>query len=112
MNIILLFKSAKKFGITKRVIFALFFMSAISTLFELVSISMFLPIFDLLQAENPSSFNHEESGFVSKMNGLMNLFGIKLNLGSLLIISFLLFLISRYVIFIAAKFNSEITNSV
>ena len=111
MNISLLFKSAQKFGITKRVIFILFLMSAMSTLFELISVSMFLPIFDLLQGENATSLNSEDNRFIAQLTSIMRDIGIDLNLGSLLFIVFLLFGVSRFVIFYAAKFNSKITNT-
>ncbi len=111
MNISLLFKSAQKFGITKRIILTLFLMSAMSTLFELISVSIFLPIFDLLQGENATSLNSGDNRFIAQLTSILRDIGIDLNLGSLLILVFLLFGVSRFVIFYATKFNSKITNT-
>ena len=111
MNISLLFKSAQKFGITKRIILTLFLMSAMSTLFELISVSIFLPIFDLLQGENATSLNSGDNRFIARLTSILRDIGIDLNLGSLLMLVFLLFGVSRFVIFYATKFNSKITNT-
>ena len=100
-------KRIEFFGLPKKILLLLIFLSIFSTLAELVSIGIFLPILEVIQKNGLSSDNL----IVSNLSHIFNKFNIDLSLGNLLTASFLLYLSSKLLIFFIGIINAYYTGS-
>jgi ABC-type multidrug transport system fused ATPase/permease subunit len=98
-----------RYGITDRVIFALVVISVIATLAEMISISIFLPLFETI---NPNIDNSNENRVIEITEYFYSYFGLDLTIESLLITTFVIFFISKVILFIGKYIQSYYTGMI
>jgi ABC-type multidrug transport system fused ATPase/permease subunit len=99
-------KRLNDYGLSNSVIFLLFVISAISIVTEIISIGMFLPLFELINQNGANGLENSNSEIVEYIQYIMVSIGLSLTIESLLILSFLLFLISKILLYITTYVQS------
>jgi len=79
-------------------------LSLMSSFFELFGLGMFLPIFEILQ--DGESFTQSDNIIIHKISSLLSYFGISTSIGSILILTFLLFLSSKVLLLLIIYYKS------
>jgi ABC-type multidrug transport system fused ATPase/permease subunit len=90
------------YGLSDSVIIFLIFISVVSATAEVVSISIFLPIFELISQDGAEGLSNSNSSVVIYVQDFVNFFGLDLNVEVLLILSFVLFVISKLLLYVAS----------
>jgi len=95
-------KRLNDYGMSDSVIILLFALSMVSVTAEIISIGMFLPLFELinqsgLEGLESSSSNSE---LVVYVHNFMNFIGVDVTIEMLLLVSFILFLLSKVLLYI------------
>ena len=93
----------RRYGLTDSIIALLMLIAIVSTFAEMVSISIFLPIFEII---NPSRVGDNESQVVEYAEYFYSLIGLNLTTEVLLITAFIIFLISKVIVFIGQYLQS------
>jgi ABC-type multidrug transport system fused ATPase/permease subunit len=97
-------KRLNNFGLSNGVIVLLIMLAFVSSITELASIGMFLPVFQLAsQSGDLSSFSESDNSIV---NSILQFFDYSFGLSELLLAIFLLFLISKITKFFIDKINA------
>jgi len=104
MKKILMWRSKlHRYGLTDGIIFLLILIAIVSTFSEMVSIGIFLPIFEMI---NPGSNPDNGSNLIEYTKSFYSLVGLELTTEILLITTFLVFLISKMILFIGQYIQS------
>ena len=93
----------RRYGLTDSIIALLMLIAIVSTFAEMVSISIFLPIFEII---NPSRVGDNESQVVEYAEYFYSLIGLNLTTEVLLITAVIIFLISKVIVFIGQYLQS------
>ena len=94
-------KNLNYYGLSNLVIIFLFIMLIISVISEVVSIGMFLPLFELINQHGVKGISDSDSDIVIYISNFMHFIGVDLNVEVLLSSSFVLFLISKILLYSA-----------
>jgi len=97
-------KNLNLYGIPDKVIVVLIFLAFISSFVEIIGISMFLPIFEFI--DSGDNRNNDSSYVLTYINNLFSYFHINPSLDSLLLVTFILFLSSKIVIYFVSYIKS------
>jgi len=98
-------RKLNKYGLPDKVLFLLLGLSLLSTFAELAGIGMFYPVFEVLK---DSDFINDapKDGIITYLFILFKFLNIKLSLESLLIVTFLLFSVSKLFLYLVTYTNS------
>ena len=86
-----------RYGLTGKIIVLLMLIAIISTTVELISISVFLPIFETI---NPSVDAEHKNNIIEYMDSIYSVIGLSITTEILLITTFFVFLVSKIILFI------------
>ena len=92
-------KNLNLYGIPDKVIVALIVLAFISSLVEMIGLSMFLPIFEFIDSKGSDNAN-QQSFVLAYVNTFFSYFDFKPSLQNLLLATFALFSISKIIIYI------------
>ena len=106
-----LIKRLNSYGVTTKIIALLTVLAFLSTVTEIIGIGMFIPIFDFIQGGVDSyNLDREKSeGVIGYIENLLVFFDIEITFESLIIFTFLLFLISKTIAYIITYTSSYYT---
>jgi len=96
------------FGLSKRPIFILVILAFISSLFEVIGISMFLPIFEFIKENGDVAVLLSKSGVWLYIVNLFETLDMNVNLGALLIFSLSLFVTKQLFTYLKQNYHSKI----
>ena len=86
-----------RYGLTGKIIVLLMLIAIISTTVELISISVFLPLFETI---NPSVDAEHKNNIIEYMDSIYSVIGLSITTEILLITTFFVFLVSKIILFI------------
>ena len=86
-----------RYGLTGKIIVLLMLIAIISTTVELISISVFLPLFETI---NPSVDAEHKNNIIEYMDSIYSVIGLSITTEILLITTFFVFLASKIILFI------------
>jgi ABC-type multidrug transport system fused ATPase/permease subunit len=92
-------KRLNDYGFSNLVIIFLFIITIVSVVAEIVSIAMFLPLFELINQHGTEGLANSNSDVVVYMHNFMYFFGLDLTIETLLLLSFILFLFSKALLY-------------
>jgi ABC-type multidrug transport system fused ATPase/permease subunit len=92
-----------KYGLTDRVIILLIFISVTATFAEMVSIGIFLPLFEIINSGMGSDHGNNSIAYIESFYSSV---GLKVTTENLLITTFLIFLASKIILFIGQYIQS------
>jgi len=93
-------KRLNYYGVSNSIIILLFIVSMISVVAEIVSIGMFIPLFELINQYGTEGLEVSNSDIIKYIHKLVIFFGLELTIEVLLILSFMLFLFSKILLYI------------
>ena len=93
-------KRLNYYGVSNSIIILLFIVSMISIVAEIVSIGMFIPLFELINQYGTEGLEVSNSDIIKYIHKLVIFFGLELTIEVLLILSFMLFLFSKILLYI------------
>jgi ABC-type multidrug transport system fused ATPase/permease subunit len=99
-------KRLNDYGLSDAVIILLLIISIISIAAEIFSIGIFLPLFELINQNNAGGLEKADSEIVRYMYNITSFVGLRLSAEVLLILSFILFLISKIFLYITVYVQS------
>lgn len=100
MPMIIWKKRLNYYGVSNSIIILLFIVSMISVVAEIVSIGMFIPLFELINQYGTEGLEVSNSDIIKYIHKLVIFFGLELTIEVLLILSFMLFLFSKILLYI------------
>jgi ABC-type multidrug transport system fused ATPase/permease subunit len=99
-------KRLNDYGMSDSVIILLFALSMVSVTAEIISMGMFLPLFELINQHGSEGLASSDSDVVRYISNAMKFIGLKLTIEVLLISSFVLFLISKVLLYVVTYVRS------
>ncbi len=90
-----------KYGISDRIILLLLLIAIVSVVAEIISIGVFLPLFELINQHGPEGLENSNSDIVRYISYFVHSIGLDLTVEVLLLLSFVLFLLSKIMLYIA-----------
>jgi ABC-type multidrug transport system fused ATPase/permease subunit len=90
------------YGVSNTVIIFLTFIAVVASFAEIVSIGIFLPIFEIISQSGEEGLSSSNSKLVIYIHNFLKLFGLDLTIEVLLISSFVLFLFSKILLYVVA----------
>jgi len=93
-------KRLNNYGLSDLVIALLIIISIISVFAEVVSIGIFVPLFDLISQYGAEGIDRSNSDIFKYIYDLVIFFGLELNVETLLTLSFTLFVFSKILIYL------------
>ena len=93
-------KRLNNYGLSDSIIIFLSAITVVAVIAEMVSIGMFLPLFEMISQYGSEGLENSESDVVDYMNDFMHVIGLELTIEILLISSFVLFLFSKVLLYV------------
>jgi ABC-type multidrug transport system fused ATPase/permease subunit len=94
-------KRLNNYGVSDSIIIFLVFVAIISVVAEIISIGIFLPLFELINQHGSEGLADSNSDVVKYIYGFTSSIGLELTVEILLFLSFMLFLSSKVLLYIA-----------
>jgi ABC-type multidrug transport system fused ATPase/permease subunit len=99
-------KRLNNYGLSDLVIILLFVISVISTMTEIASIGMFLPLFELINQYGVKELANSDSKIVEYIYDITSFFGLSFTIEVLLFLSFVFFVFSKALLYITTYIQS------
>jgi len=94
------------YGLSNHVIILLMTITILSVVSEIISIGMFLPMFELINQYGVNGLESSDSGVINYVNGFVNFIGFDMSVGLLLFLSFVLFVFSKILLYLTTYIQS------
>jgi ATP-binding cassette, subfamily B, bacterial AbcA/BmrA len=100
-------KRLNNYGLSDSVIIMLFIISIISIIAEIISIGIFLPLFELIeQYDGAEDLVNSKSEIAIYINNIIRFIGLSFTIETLLMLSFMLFLFSKILLYVITYMQS------
>ena len=99
-------KRLNSYGVSDPIIIFLLAVSVVSAIAEVVSMGMFLPLFELINQNNVENLQNSNSDISQYIYGFMSYIGLELTIEILLFLSFILFLFSKVLLYVTTYIQS------
>jgi len=101
MPMIIWKKRLNNYGLSNFVIFLLMAITIISVISEIISIGMFIPLFELISQYGIGGLENSNSDIVRYVDDFVNFIGLEMSIEILLLLSFSLFVFSKILLYTA-----------